>query len=67
MAAAAKDPKISAIAVAKIAVTTERNTASLIPSLAAALLHHSVVNPVGGQAKDLLVLKEFMTTRSKGR
>jgi hypothetical protein len=53
--------------VAISAVKKERITASLIPSLTAALLHHSVVKPVGGQANDLLVLKEFITTKSRGR
>ena len=67
IAAAAKDPKTSAIAVAHIAVITERITASLMPSFAAALLHHSVVNPVGGQANDLFVLNELITTRTNGR
>jgi hypothetical protein len=67
IAAAASDPKIKAMEVAISAVKNERITASRIPSLTAALLHHSVVNPVGGQAKDLLVLKEFMTTKRRGR
>jgi hypothetical protein len=58
---------MSAIEVAIRAVITERMTASLIPSLVAALLHQIVVKPVGGQANDLLVLKEFITTRANGR
>jgi len=67
IAAAASEPRMSAIEVAIRAVITERITASRIPSLAAALLHQTVVKPVGGQAKDLLVLKEFITTRANGR
>jgi len=67
IAAAASEPKTRAIEVAIRAVTTERNTASLIPSFAAAFVHHSVVKPVGGQANDLFVLNELITTRTKGR
>jgi hypothetical protein len=67
IAAAASEPRMSAIEVAIRAVMTERITASRIPSLAAALLHQTVVKPVGGQANDLLVLKEFITTRANGR
>ena len=67
IAAAASEPKTNAIAVAKRATIAERVIASRIPTFSTALVHHSVVKPVGGQAKDLFLLKELITTRTSGR
>jgi hypothetical protein len=53
--------------VAKVAVRTDKRIASLTPGFEAAFVHHMVVNPVGGQLKDLFLLKELMTTNIKGR
>lgn len=66
MAAAASEPKISAIAVAKRATTALLATASLTPSLTKALDHQVVVKPVGGQANEVFLLKELITTNSNG-
>ena len=66
MAAAANEPKIKAITVAKVAVSKDKKIASLTPGFDAALVHHIVVNPVGGQLKDLFLLNELMTTNMSG-
>ena len=66
IAAAAKDPKIKAITVAKSATTALRVIASRTPSLTAAFDHHVVVKPVGGQANEVFSLKELITTKSNG-
>ncbi len=66
IAAAAKEPKIRAIIVASVAVKTDNRIASFTPELDAALAHHIVVNPVGGQLKDLFLLKELITTSING-
>jgi len=54
------------MAVAARATITEREIASRTPSLVAALLHHVVVKPVGGQAKEVFLLKELITTSVRG-
>jgi hypothetical protein len=66
IAAAAKDPKIKAITVAKSATTALRVIAYRTPSLTAAFDHHVVVKPVGGQANEVFSLKELITTKSNG-
>jgi hypothetical protein len=66
MAAAANEPRINAIKVAKSATTALLVIASLTPSLTAALLHQEVVKPVGGQANEVLALNELITTRISG-
>jgi hypothetical protein len=66
MAAAANEPSTKAIKVAKSATTALRVIASLTPSLTAALLHQEVVKPVGGQANEVLVLNELITTKTSG-
>jgi hypothetical protein len=66
MAAAANDPKIKAMMVAKVAVSTDNKIASLTPGLDAAFVHQVVVKPVGGQLKDLFLLNELITTNIKG-
>jgi hypothetical protein len=66
MAAAASEPKINAITVAKVAVSTDKMIASLTPGFVAALVHHMVVKPVGGQLNDLFLLNELITTNIKG-
>jgi hypothetical protein len=52
--------------VAKDAVKTDSRIASFTPELDAAFVHHIVVNPVGGQLKDLFLLKELITTNING-
>ena len=66
IAAAAREPKISAITVAKRATTALRATASLTPSFTNALDHQVVVKPVGGQANEVFLLKELITTSTSG-
>jgi hypothetical protein len=66
MAAAASDPRTNAMAVANKATVADLVIASLTPSLTAALPHQEVVKPVGGQANEVLVLKELITTNTSG-
>jgi hypothetical protein len=47
-------------------VRKDRKIASLTPGFDAALLHHMVVKPVGGQLNDLFLLNELITTKISG-
>jgi hypothetical protein len=59
-------PKIRAIAVATRPAITDQVIASRTPVLEMALLHHIVVNSLGGQLKVFDALNEFKTTIKRG-
>ena len=59
-------PRTRAIAVAPRPALTEVHSASRAPALPHARLHHSVVNPVGGQANVRSALNELISTTSSG-